>query len=142
MSNLKETPEPWEIHYDPHTEQGRWIIQTVEKSGASGIYHRETAETHIEENARRIVACVNACAEVEEKDLPSLKRDALLGRVLTDAINDPDGRIATLERQRDELLAALKECADFIDDCGAQAGVATLLDGKIYPLIKRIEGVL
>lgn len=44
-----------------------------------------------------------------------------------------------LRAQRDELLAALKEAAKFIDDCGAQAGVADLLDNKLYPLIKKYD---
>lgn len=53
---------------------------------------------------------------VEEQDLPSLKRDALVGRVLADAINDPEGRLATLVIHRDELLASLKEIMSTHDE--------------------------
>ena len=52
--------------------------------------NRTLVKWFIVENARRIAACVNACAGME----------------------DPAAEIAELKRQRDELLAAMKTIAN------------------------------
>lgn len=49
-------------------------------------------------NARRIVACVNACKGIKTEDLESVPDFALMG----------SATIEKVEQQRDELLEALK----------------------------------
>jgi len=66
----------------------------------------DTRGTALEgENARRIVACVNACAGVATEFLENNARVVVLGPPIAD-------RFAELERQRDELLAAAKNLCD------------------------------
>ncbi len=58
-------------------------------------------------NARRIVACVNACK--------GIKTESLEMEVLS-WITDETGQ-SLLQRERDELLAALKAFVRYADDC-------------------------
>ena len=104
--------------------------------------------------ARRIVACVNACAGLEveglEESLESggvkaiaegffqvqSERDEYKRKfyALCEVINDPEGRLSTLERQRDELLAALTHAAtDYIDQNGS---VPSWWTDKIRQMVK------
>ena len=55
------------------------------------------------ENARRIVACVNACAGI----------DTELLEIIADNDKTLAGVIANVEKQRDELLAELEKAANY-----------------------------
>lgn len=57
-------------------------------------------------NARRIVACVNACATISTENLESM--DSVVGAVMKQA----DAEIKKVKQQRDELLAALESLID------------------------------
>lgn len=85
------TKEPWIVEYMGSDES-----DVVGASGVSIICGMSDA------NARRIVACVNACA--------GIPTDALDGG--SDEYADLSLMIGTLSDQRDELLAALKEVLD------------------------------
>ena len=96
MSN-QHTPEPWVFDQQaeiPHvmTPDGYAI---VEACPWGSISDQETMSA----NARRIVACVNACAWI---DTEYLEREQYLGTA-SFAMRD------AAEKQRDELLAALLE---------------------------------
>ena len=71
---------------------------------------------------RRVVACVNACEGIDDEVLEGARRGIdgfkkqiaeleserdqykRLSDALTETINDTEGRLATLQKQRDELL--------------------------------------
>lgn len=66
-------------------------------------------------DARRIVACVNACAGIKTEDLEAMRETSILAKANTWA----DG----IEKQRDELLAMLEKVTAKLawlnsDDCG------------------------
>lgn len=94
--NIKHTPEPWQVHQDA---SGDVFISSAKTSFHIAEIGSEGDEAVIPD-ARRIVACVNACRglptdELEQKGVVAAVGTQLLG----------------LESQRDELLAALEEIA-------------------------------
>ena len=102
MSESKHTPEPWEFGYGQTREFGMclgiglnsapdWHVVAV-VSPADSVNHADEA------NARRIVACVNACAGIETGHLEKY------------GLPDFAQKISDLREQRDELLAALERC--------------------------------
>ena len=93
---MKHTPEPWVLfevgdgrpHLCPASESDKMSILTIaEEDGVT------FACVYKDDDARRIVACVNACAGME----------------------DPAAEIAELKLQRDELLAALRSSVETIE---------------------------
>lgn len=101
----KHTPEPWKINHDDSTEE--WSIVTNQHGSIVANVNEETGPELAGsipvmrkmpgmENARRIVACVNACAGVSNGELAMTTMSVVLAR-----INEA-------EQQRDELLAALE----------------------------------
>lgn len=97
MSENKHTPEPW-AYYDDRKSTGRIEIVGLGKT-VSRIYLSVPDEDVA--NARRIVACVNACAGI----------DTELLEIIADNDKTLAGVIANVEKQRDELLAALEHFA-------------------------------
>ena len=106
MSN--HTPEPWKISHDDSTEE--WSIITNQHGSIIANVNEETGPELVGsapvmrkmpglENARRIVACVNACIGIRTEALEH--RSHLLKAV--------DDDIAQLTAQRDELLAAMRQ---------------------------------
>lgn len=83
----KHTPEPWKILPEECDKPyirirgtilgGRYKIANVITPVYEGVHEREAEETR--ENARRIVACVNACKGLSTEDLESI---AALGNTL------------------------------------------------------------
>ena len=123
MSENKHTPEPWRTDaecgfpQDIHDSKGNLFLRC-----GSDFDN----EIYGEENARRIVACVNACAGCATKVLET----APVG-----FFNSTYGHPKYLEeitKQRDELLAALEKCRkelsawmrDHGDDIATQEAVA------------------
>ncbi|MGL4755845.1 MAG: hypothetical protein ACRCXB_26105 [Aeromonadaceae bacterium] len=103
----KHTPEPWATDYRERPD-GMFAQEVFDANGEtiatlawfpvdSGV----GTTTNREANARRIVACVNACAGLPTEQLEA----SPLGGVLNG--------VAGLIAQRDELLAALEA----LDDC-------------------------
>lgn len=94
MSENKHTPEPWSIFGKDNHIMGNQFEDAMER----GIEHSQWTHNCTPEDARRITACVNACAGIPISDLESgdfaksLKMFAL--------------ESATFRRQHDELLAA------------------------------------
>jgi siroheme synthase (precorrin-2 oxidase/ferrochelatase) len=94
MTDKQHTPGPWRVGTPP--PNGEQTIGTFEglmvavaTTGASGISAKA--------NARRIVACVNACEGIRTE---ALEHRAHL-------LKAEDDTIAKLQQQRDELLAAM-----------------------------------
>lgn len=120
MSENKHTPEPWE--WSKHRFNSPPFEGTLEKE--CGIYPPlgESGPVAIasgEANARRIVACVNACAGLANEQLDRV-------------VKNPLSSYRELMQQRDELLAALEKCRkelsawmrDHGDDIATQEAVA------------------
>ena len=122
MSN--HTPEPWKISHDDSTEE--WSIITNQHGSIIANVNEETGPELVGsapvmrkmpglENARRIVACVNACAgipnEVLEMDQPQfvaiLKQRAELAEAIRLTLDEnghlADGDVCTLKRLKDAL---------------------------------------
>ena len=124
MSESKHTPEPWEFGYGQTREFGMclgiglnsapdWHVVAV-VSPADSVNHADEA------NARRIVACVNACAGIPDEQLYDQEPGCLLS-----AMVEQEQEIMTITKQRDELLKAAEaieinaeECLDF-EECTA-----------------------
>lgn len=94
---MKHTPEPWDVHQDA---AGIIVAKLNPDMSLLGLDLDEYACFMNEEDARRVVACVNACAGIPTDDLEASPEHGLLHLAeFTDS----------LVAQRDELLAALIE---------------------------------
>lgn len=114
MSENKHTPEPWHL-CEVENETGRikhLVPVDAEKMSLLTIvenYQATFAAIYNDDDARRIVACVNACAEI----------DTELLEIIADNDKTLAGVIANIEKQRDELLAALESMVrEFDYTCG------------------------
>jgi len=80
------------------------------------------AAIYKDEDARRIVACVNACAGI----------DTELLEIIEDNDKTLAGVIANVEKQRDELLAAFQRFMDSHEECtdfdGFAAQIVSMAD--------------
>ncbi|QDJ96142.1 hypothetical protein KE336_gp29 [Aeromonas phage 4_D05] len=101
----KHTPEPWSTEYRERHD-GMYSQEIFDLSGETiaqlawyPIKLKTGVGTNREANARRIVACVNACAGLPTEQL----EPSPIGGILNG--------VAGLITQRDELLAALEKCA-------------------------------
>ena len=110
----KHTPEPWEV-----TDK-RFIRQS---SGRRHVVARVVGSEEMEANARRIVACINACAGIPTEGLEKtrLGSDVLL-------------EMHKISQQRDDLLATLKAVTS-IAHCGGLSGMS---DGEALIAIRRM----
>lgn len=115
----KHTPEPWEYGFpkmngsdirdlDCQVSMGGCLIANVSHGP---IYPAEPFGSQAREaNARRIVACVNAC---RTRTTEQLEMDDLQGY-------EPWGHVEHLNQQRDGLLAELKQASTALNDAARQ----------------------
>lgn len=107
---MSHTKEPW--HVAPGGDYCDIVCQD----------HVDIARTDVEEDARRIVDCVNACAGIESLILRAAAACGGFGR---------DRMVEAITKQRDELLVALEFACKKISDLHLEAG-----DGDChYPII-------
>lgn len=107
MEKVKHTPGLWSVGY---TDKNGQVVVCGEHMEIATCWHHSVGaiEKEMHANARRIVACVNACAGIE-----------------TDVLEAFNGTVpAVLEfykltNQRDELLAALEKLTDYAERNGA-----------------------
>lgn len=135
MSETKHTPEPWKIdeHENHFFIMRRWgggvepgnssvfgsaygaHIGSLEFVGDTAVPTRKQAEA----NARRIVACVNACKQYtndeleygmieKEREAEMAWERAMMAAIGEDGPKSVSEAIAKLKTERDELLAALE----------------------------------
>ena len=97
---MSHTPEPWEV------TDSRYIRQS---NGPRHVVARATKMDGMEANARRIVACINACEGMDTESLESIAGRIAAKSVLQMHANyvGNKAKFASLEEQRDKLLAAL-----------------------------------
>ena len=128
MSN--HTPEPWRVGRDGSVVSdtpvpGMGGSDAVEYYGGHLI-----GESIIEANARRIVACVNACA--------GMRNDELEGGLL---IGVMQVKIDLLESLRDELLEAAKAVVTRWDTPNwKDAEPTAAVIGRLRAILQKIEG--
>lgn len=97
---IKHTPEPWQVHQDA---SGDVFVSSAKTSFHIAEIGSEDDEVVIPD-ARRIVACVNACHGLPTEELEQKGLVAAVGTQLLD-----------VEQQRDELLAALAAVIEWFD---------------------------
>lgn len=132
MSENKHTPEPWRIGRLTHPRDYESVRETVGPHEVvvdtdEGVYVLAGCNYNFPQdalaNARRIVACVNACAGIPIDMLEAMPSGpaALLPMY------------ARLEKQRDDLLAALEGLTSDIQSLiGESCGVSGLhMNGDI-----------
>lgn len=126
---MEHTKEPW--GYDGHSGIG--AINSDQLNG--GYFTAEVMGPDKEANARRIVACVNACVGVGTEYLED-------NGLIIELVREHN----TVLKQRDELLAALEkfmasheECTDFD---GFTAQIVSMDDyHEAQEAIERAKGV-
>lgn len=128
MSN--HTQEPWKINTDD--DRDGWSIITNNSGSIIANVNCITGPELVggmpvdvvmpaEDNAKRIVACVNACS--------GIRTEALEYRA--HMIKAHDDTIAELTRQRDELLSALHDAATSLETIQLRSfGADSCLDDK------------
>lgn len=106
----KHTKEPWSLYRNDQSvgDARGYAVCDVWPRGGDGMVSEEGKS-----NARRIVACVNACRGLSTDDLERKGLVAAVGNQLLD-----------IEKQRDELLEALKHLHHNAKESGAEMGLA------------------
>lgn len=92
---MEHTKEPWRVS---------------DKSKRVVCYGHDEVVINSEANASRIVACINACAGLDTEQLESSGGIAATAKYLS-------VQIASVNRQRDELLAVLEGLLDEVAGC-------------------------
>lgn len=100
MSNEKHTQEPWRAN-DAQAD-----IDGPNGEPVAVCYCNDESGDDAKENARRIVACVNACAGIPTDMLERFN-----------AIVVAMYEVSKIEKQRDTLLAALEKFVDSHEEC-------------------------
>lgn len=134
----KHTPEPWQAHQDA---SGDVFISSAATSFHIAEIGSEDDDTAIPD-ARRIVACVNACRGLPTDELEQKGLVAAVGTQLIETDRQCDelrqerqrehalrvrltGELEVASQQRDELLAALDEISKLPsyrqDECSEMA---------------------
>lgn len=98
----KHTPEPWRV-------TGTGTIRYIDAPVGNGMLQEVASCMRVEygdmeANARRIVACVNAC-----KNIPTERLEMALPGQMKTSLDNLCAEIEKLESQRDMLLEALEE---------------------------------
>ena len=130
------TPEPWKVDPDdrPGYEWNNHIVSATDPNQTICFMTHDNTPENIEgeANARRIVACVNACN--------GIKTESLEMEVLS-WITDETGQ-SSLKRERDELLEARAACGERLIEVLKERD--ELLAGRLIeePLRRRISELL
>ena len=103
MSENKHTPGPWVIGRPPSNGE-----QTIgDKNGLMVAVATTGYGVNSEANARRIVACVNACAGMTNEQLDNI---CMISGSILSRFGEQMHYLGQVEKQRDELMAALENC--------------------------------
>jgi hypothetical protein len=105
------TKEPWRVTPDGHIASKGFVpIRTPFREDAfkDGPNRSDHSDELLLANARRIVACVNACAAIPTEDLEKAAADPIAGMF---------GRLAGKSvSQRDHAVQALSQLLSVLDD--------------------------
>jgi septation ring formation regulator EzrA len=133
----EHTQEPW-------ISAGKGALDTISDQFGSRIaqcmnkYEDEPRNYQVDyENARRIVACVNACAGIPTE---TLEAPTTILKGLNLQTERVDALLHEHEQQRDKLLGALKDAMRLLKAAGyAIEGTAT---NRMKALIAEIEAAI
>ena len=119
----------------------RLLILFALTACAGSIYPSEQTPDERCENARRIVACVNACAGISQQYLEELNGETLADKQMVLITQRDEYSLLAYRRQnildevikqRDELLAALERFMDSHEECtdfdGSTAQIVSMDD--------------
>lgn len=124
---MEHTKEPWEAFPSEDCHAIAWVGK-IGIFQADGMPHREWADPEID--ARRIVACVNACERINTDYLETLVRESSsIDIEMTQRIqnkNAADNARKKAEQQRDEFRAALNDANDRLAAILKQSSVEEL----------------
>lgn len=128
MSENKHTPEPWAIDPDdrPNMHWNNHIVSEANPNIAICFMAHDGTEQNErgEANARRIVACVNACAGISQQYLEELNGETLADKQMVLITQRDEYSLLAYRRknildevikQRDEMLVALEDLIDLYD---------------------------
>jgi hypothetical protein len=134
---MSHTKEPWFIRYcDDENHMCMTVISGIDHGSSNcGKFAEEPDTVAIvfhqlppvvscdlddfgDANARRIVACVNACEGYSTDDLEHFGRFLSSGEA--DALAEHH---ALIEQQRDELLTICKNAVGMLENCSVESGV-------------------
>lgn len=130
MSEQKHTPEPWGFTRGTYHHTGYVVITAQGMTSESPLALINDILGDAEHDARRIVACVNACAGIPTEDLED--RNSLSAQALGRFISKPSrDQIRLLEQQRDQLLTECRLTVQLFDGLtDQQRGQLPLLNIK------------
>jgi len=145
MSEQKHTQEPWiyfPARHEWHTgekaifDDGVWYIHPADDVERlpiciidKGNDHHEPTRKQAEVDARRIVACINACEGIPTD---GLEAHANKGGMIGAAIET----VADYKQQRDELLASMKRIAERCPADSPIYAIASVGDGARLAIAK------
>lgn len=141
---------------DSNTRKDVWWVGTGYEQEEPGVYICDEKGIVVvssdtvpsEEQARRIVACLNACAGVDTDDLENVQRNAMPPGFLVSKCKESDWHMeqaARMKSERDQLLAALRDCVLVMERDleglkviqpelnGARAAIAAVEQPKVAP---------
>lgn len=132
----KHTNEPWATEYRERPD-GMFAQEIFDEDGetiATMAWYPVKVDigtaTNREDNARRIVACVNACRGLATDDLEQTGLASAFGYQLIEA-----------DLQRDALKAALKRIAEYPETSQQELGIEAI-KAIARMAIERVEGVM
>jgi len=135
MSEQKHTQEPWQIEQSEDSDYLR-----IGRIDERGIMPFVICSLHDEANARRIVACVNACAGAEESTLSVINAMGGLGEFWKD-VGEANTQLMGIKQQRDELLNMLKRTQDSLSHISLHSECPWAC-GRIDEAFEEIEGLI
>lgn len=104
---MEHTKEPWKIKHGHNSDYPMQIVGHDESSITTFDSFAKPKSKTTQANARRIVACVNACAEMPQEDLEELAKVGVIELIVY---------ADDMSQQRDELLAVLEAMLQEVDD--------------------------
>ena len=135
MSEQKHTQGIWEYH------AGEDYVVVM---GPDDTTDTAIARVRSVEDARRIVACVNACKGAEESTLSVINAMGGLGEFWKD-VGEANTQLMGIKQQRDELLNMLKRTQDSLShislhsECPWACGRIDEAFEEIEALINKVE---
>ncbi|MBS1170123.1 MAG: hypothetical protein H6R01_1041 [Burkholderiaceae bacterium] len=114
----KHTPTPWRVAEDAFDNDGmpESVIRGLDDRAAIAVTldFGENNPSMREANARRIVACVNACAGKTDEEV----------RQLPEVLRGYHNALENVAQQRDELLLVMTRAAAKLESDGDEWGAA------------------
>jgi len=108
---MNHTKEPWKVY------EGERIVNDDEAIASCTTYFNQKDK----ENARRIVACVNACEGWSNEDLEVLAKDGGLRVFSYETVKAKDKELEQEKALADKLGEALQDYVDNVDPSYSEA---------------------